>query len=122
MAGHIATSKNTDWETPEWILEGVRDVFGGKIMLDPCASPSSHLAVMNWHGPHHESVDGLSAWWSYPNVFVNPPFGRDLPLWVDKVEEETLSGRAVEVILLTPANVDTKIWQQTIFQRAMAIW
>jgi hypothetical protein len=143
MAGHIATSANFHWGTPERLLAPARRVFGGRIALDPCASPTSCVAILNWRGPPTD-VDGLVERWRCPNAFVNPPFGtiyrhretgiaitakeysqltrpekklyQGIPInaWARKwVNEHRELG--LEVIALTPANVDTTLWHEAIF-------
>lgn len=150
MSGHIATSARVDWETPDWILDCARAVFGQDIVLDPCASATSAIARVNWRGPPHDA-DGLAASWApADNAFVNPPFGttyrhvatkqaitakeyQDLlahekreylaiPItaWAKKWHEAHFVG-GVHVITLTPANVDTALWHDFIFPSAAAV-
>lgn len=73
MAGHIADAGSLDWCTPDWILDLVRNVFGGQIDLDPCWNPNAHTnAKVSYTLPKN---DGLADPWNYPTVFVNPPYG-----------------------------------------------
>lgn len=44
-----------------------------------------------------------------PIVFCNPPYGRTIPLWADKIVESALDG--AEVISLVPARTDAKWFQ-----------
>lgn len=111
MAGHIATSASTSWATPLRILEPVRAVFGGQIALDPASNPHS---IVNAKTSFTLPVDGLSQKWDYPTIYVNPPFGKGIKNWVEKSLEAS-SDYGSEIILLTPAAVDTKYWQQLIF-------
>jgi hypothetical protein len=70
------------WGTPEYILDAVREAFGGQIDCDPAsnAKAQERVRARHWYGegsPFGE--DGLD-----PNidwcgkVFLNPPFGRGL--------------------------------------------
>ena len=44
-------------------------------MLDPCSNRHSTVrATVEYSLPE---IDGLSASWNYPTIFVNPPYGRD---------------------------------------------
>ena len=52
-------------------------------------------------------------------VFCNPPYGRELPKWVDKAYRESLDGATV--VMLIPARPDTSYWHNIIFPHAAAI-
>jgi hypothetical protein len=43
-------------------------------------------------------------------VFVNPPYGRELPSWVAKAAREVAQGHAQVVLVLMPARTDTRYW------------
>lgn len=145
MAGHIASAGSADWRTPERILEPVREFFG-EIDLDPCASVRGGIGARK---DLILPADGLATKW-HGKVFVNPPFGttwvkgthcftakeyreRDLQSddppkwrkqtvsqWVVKAYEHDGEEDA-ETILLLPAAVDTKWWQQLILPDAPAV-
>lgn len=51
--------------------------------------------------------DGLSKPW-FGNVYLNPPYGRNIWKWVQKAYEEYHSGAVHQAILLLPARTDTK--------------
>ena len=103
----LHSSERHDWQTPECVLERVRRV--APIAIDPCTSASNPTGAeraftveedglaQSW-GLHLLGLDGL--------VYVNPPYGRELPKWVNKSWSEALEG--VEVVLLAPARTDTK--------------
>jgi hypothetical protein len=50
--------------------------------------------------------DGLSLPW-HGTVFVNPPYGRQLPAWIAKAHAEVEQGNARLVVALIPARTDT---------------
>ncbi len=125
------TSTKHDWQTPLHILEMVRDVFQGPILLDPAAPEGSNPTRANvtvsksswtvWKSPGFDSVDfrvpsegGLISEWNERNAFVNPPFGTELPKWTAKVVEEVGRGVVKELILLTPARTDTVWWNRDV--------
>lgn len=150
MAGHIATAACTDWCTPARILGRVRAALEGIDLDPCSNAESLVEAeIANWIGPP-EGTDGLVAdWLPGGTVFVNPPFGtvhrhretklvvsaaewKEVPPperknydrftlgdWVKKIVAE--HERALcEVILLSPANVDTSVWHDLIFPTAHA--
>lgn len=135
----LTSSKRMDWQTPESFLELVRRM--GPIALDPCttpenptgaavwcfpdATPPAVAAAAAWHDPH---IDGLSARWSEMSslaasngygrlVYVNPPYGRKLPKWIDKCVAEAKDG--AEIVALVPARTDTK-WGQLALESCTA--
>ncbi len=110
-----------DWQTPENVLELVRKV--GPIALDPCTSAENptgaehfccQVTVQDDDGrPVVASYsDGLQRRWSDFRglVYVNPPYGRALPQWVDKCIQE--AERGAEIILLVPSRTDTRWWHK----------
>lgn len=146
MAGHIASAGKSDWRTPERILEPVRSLFKYGIHLDPCASSLKGIgAEVDYMLP----ANGLEKPWD-GTVFVNPPFGttwvkgsecltpkevkariaagkheptwreQKLSQWVEKAWGHYLDGDA-ETVLLLPAAVDTKWWQNLILPCAAGI-
>lgn len=52
--------------------------------------------------------DGLKQDWSVERVFMNPPYGAELPRWIKKAYEE--SRRGALVVCLVSARVDTNWW------------
>lgn len=99
------------WQTPESFLERVRRV--GPIALDPCTSADNPTDAINFFT---ERDDGLSLSWDVGNwyakggvCFVNPPYGRSLAAWADKILAEATLG--AEIIVLVPSRTDTKWWQ-----------
>lgn len=119
MAGAIMTSVKDNWCTPEEMLKPVREFFKGRIGLDPCWN-SSALTEAKVRFDLTQGFDGLKESWGRTTVFVNPPWGRVIPLWTAKaVQESTDAGAGV--IMLLPANTDTKAWQRDIFPNAQAI-
>jgi hypothetical protein len=124
----LNASVKMDWQTPESFLELVRKV--GPIALDPCTVPENPTGASVWctgklrqmTNPPRTIDDGLDAPWAMWSVgglvYVNPPYGRALPKWVDKCIAE--AERGAEIILLVPARPDTK-WFRRLFQSATGV-
>ena len=75
MAGHIESSKNIDWTTPQWVVDALKLVFtDGRIALDPCSNPHS-IVKAEVEYMLSKGNDGLKDSWNAPSVYVNPPFG-----------------------------------------------
>jgi phage N-6-adenine-methyltransferase len=106
-----------NWRTPQDLLERLYRVFG-PFDLDPC-SPTHDRAKAPVRARIHftENDDGLSLPWR-GSVFLNPPYGRELPLWISKARSEVVSGNAKTAVALIPARTDTAWWHNDIANRA----
>lgn len=102
------TSKTPEHYTPADILERVVATLG-RIDLAPCSN--SHTAP-NVPAARHFTVadDGLAQPW-HGRIFMNPPYGREIAAWVEKLTQEYQAGHVTEGIALVPARTDTRWWQ-----------
>ena len=131
MEPALMSSHRHDWCTPKHLIESIEAV--GQIVLDPCWSEDAAFEPPN---RLTESDDGLAANWAQhlgaalsglwiredqPRlVFVNPPYGRAIPKWVDKMADtwDELEGLRMpdphssawdaQMIALLPARTDTR--------------
>lgn len=110
MGSQHATKGNYDtWLTPLAIVAAL-----GKFDLDPCAAPSPRpwpTAERHIELPE----DGLMADWSKSRVFLNPPYGIGIGVWLEKM---AMNGSGVAVIF---ARTDTDAWQRWVWPFARAI-
>ncbi|MEN6534519.1 MAG: DNA N-6-adenine-methyltransferase [Bryobacteraceae bacterium] len=86
-----------NWRTPREIYAVLDSEFA--FDFDPCPS-----------GPQ---FDGLSIEWGRCN-FVNPPYGREIALWVRKGYDERRTGKTV--VFLIPSRTDSAYWHDYIMQ------
>lgn len=75
----------------------------GPFDLDPCAT-SENAKAGNFYT---KEDDGLSKQWS-GKVWMNPPYGKSIKLWMKKAYESSLSGATV--VCLVPSRTDTNWW------------
>ena len=74
------SSKNVDWYTPPFIFEALNMDFD----LDPCSPPIERYktrAAKHYTLPNN---DGLTDLW-FGEVWLNPPYGRGIEKWVEKM-------------------------------------
>ena len=123
-AGRKVNSQSQDWGTPPKYVQAVKEVFGGKIDLDPCSSKYSIVeAETEYRLPDH---DGLKESWNYPTIYVNPPYGADrergtsIKHWLGRCAE-AYEIYGAEVIALVPVATNTGHWKKSIFGRATTI-
>ena len=104
----LFTSDSDTFLTPPRILDAVCQV--GPIDFDPCPHPAAEATRRARFQDAHPPQDGLTTPWAkYQHqgvTFVNPPYGRALSQWADKMAAETANA----IICLVPARVETKWW------------
>jgi len=91
-----------DWETPKDFFDILNHEFG--FTLDPCCVPET-AKCPKYFTP---AEDGLSQSWANEIVYMNPPYGREIGVWVKKAYEESLKGATV--VCLLPSRTDTRWW------------
>ena len=104
------SSQRTDWETPKELFDELDREF--HFTLDPASTDEN--AVCKKHFTPRE--DGLTQSWHGETVFCNPPYGRDLPVWIEKAATEARKGATV--VMLIPARTDTKAFHDFIYGKA----
>ncbi|HDK42325.1 MAG TPA: adenine methyltransferase [Candidatus Moranbacteria bacterium] len=85
------SSQRLNWKTPKAVYQILDAEF--KFDYDPC--------------PTNPEKDGLNTEWGGCN-FVNPPYGRELPKWIEKGFSEYKKGKTV--VFLIPSRTDTRWW------------
>ncbi len=109
MASHsmsvMTSSKDMTIATPQAWFDYLDMEFG--FTLDPCCTHET--AKCKKHYTPDE--DGLTQSWNDERVFMNPPYGRDLPKWMKKAYEEARDNGAL-VVCFVPARVDTEWWHR----------
>ena len=109
----LMTSDKNYWETPQTFFDELNKEFN--FTLD-VASTHENAKTKNYFTIES---DGLSNKWE-GNVFCNPPYGKEIGLWVKKAYEESLTNDGV-IVLLLPARTDTRYWHDYIFGKAKEI-
>lgn len=106
----LFTSKSDAFLTPPHVLDAVCQV--GPIDFDPCPHPAAEATRRaRFHNPFPDFNGLTTSWARYQSdrgvTFVNPPYGRVLGKWTDKMAAETANA----IICLVPARVETKWWR-----------
>jgi site-specific DNA-methyltransferase (adenine-specific) len=103
------SSKSGEWDTPQAFFDKLDEQFG--FTLDACASKAN--AKCNKY--FTEEQDGLAQSWKGQTVFVNPPYGRGIGVWLEKGYKESKQHNTL-VVMLVPARTDTKWWHDYIMK------
>ena len=100
----LFTSTTPEWSSPADIVNRAVNVLGG-IDLDPCSNNHGSPNVPAAHY-YTQDDDGLSQRW-LGRVYMNPPYGRAIGSWVEKLDGHHRMGDVPEAIALVPARTDT---------------
>ena len=99
----LTSTGNIVAETPKYLFNKISSIFN--FSLDVCALPEN-AKCESYYTPKD---DGLSKPWR-GGVWCNPPYGREISLWVKKAYEESQKEYNSFVLMLLPARTDTKWW------------
>lgn len=107
------SSQTSEWPTPDSFYLPLNEEFG--FTLDVCATKQNakckRFFTREENGLKQDwskHVNGGAAW-------MNCPYGREIPLWVEKAAKETAGG--VLTVGLLPARTDTKWFHGFIYGR-----
>ena len=107
----LFSSNSNEWATPKLFYEELNKEFN--FTLDPCATDDNHKC--NKYYTINEN--GLIQDWSNEVVFCNPPYGKELPLWVKKCYEEHKKNN-ITVVMLIPSRTDTRYFHDYIYNKS----
>lgn len=96
------SSRSVEWSTDPAVFAELNAEFG--FDLDPCATPDNAKCSRFFT----REDDGLGQQWT-GRVFMNPPYGREIWLWMRKAWKASQT-TAELVVCLVPARTDTAWW------------
>lgn len=105
------SSKKQDWETPQDTFDELDKEF--HFTLDPCCTEKTAKCKKFYT----KKDNGLRLSWRGERVFVNPPFGKEMPLWIEKGFKESRKPKTL-VVFLIPARTDTRYFHKYIYKKA----
>ena len=77
------SSKSNEWETPQELFDRLDREF--HFTLDPASTHENAKCAKHYT----QQENGLARDWRGETVFCNPPYGRELPLWIEKAANAT---------------------------------
>ena len=110
----LFSSKTPEWGTPQAFFDKLNAKYN--FTLDPCGTFANHKCSTYFT----VEDDGLSQDWGGHNVFMNPPYGREIKNWIQKAYEESRKKDTI-VVCLIPARTDTKYWHEYCMEHAKEI-
>ena len=124
-SGRQNISLKKDWGTPPKYVFAVKEVFGGKIDLDPCSNDYSVVnALTEYKLPQKNGLN--ESWCNYETIYVNPPYGKDkernttIKNWLEKCDSTHYNYNS-EILSLIPVSVNTSHWKKYVFTSATSI-
>jgi len=102
LTSGLFTSRTEEWETPQYVFGILNKEFN--FQLDVCAT-SENAKCKTYFDKH---VDGLKQEWSPFRCWMNPPYGKNISLWMKKAYQESQQGALI--VCLVPSRTDTRWW------------
>ena len=103
----MLSSDNTKWGTPRDFFKWADASF--EFTLDVCAE--KHTAKCRRY--FTEDDDGLARSWENETAWMNPPYGDQLPRWLDKARLEATHSNAA-VACLVPSRTDASWFRDVV--------
>ena len=101
------SSATVNWSTPQKFFDQYNQKY--QFTLDVCALPENAKCPVYFT----PDDDGLKQTWEGV-VWMNPPYGREIPKWIEKAFQEANCTKTTVVSLL-PARVDTRWFHNHIY-------
>ena len=102
------SSKTDLWATPQDFFDQLDNEF--HFDVDVCALPDN-AKCPKYYTPQD---DGLTQPWT-GTCWCNPPYGRNVGLWVQRAAQACAEGNTV--VMLLPARTDTRWFHELLYQR-----
>ena len=103
--GFGGEKRTVEWETPFEVFDKLNKEF--RFNLDPCATNKTAKCKKYFT----KKENGLKQKWK-GRVFMNPPYGRETGIWVEKAWKEVKKGNVQLVVCLIPIRYDTDWFAQ----------
>jgi hypothetical protein len=95
------SSKSAEWSTPQPLFDSLKSEF--RFTLDVCATAENAKCATFYT----MADNGLAQPWA-GTCWCNPPYGRQIGLWLAKAHESVASGATT--VALIPSRTDTRWW------------
>ena len=112
MTSGLFSSRTDEWETPKDLFQKLDDEF--RFDLDVCATPENAKCKRFFT----KEQDGLKQEWK-GTCWMNPPYGRQISLWVKKALDSARGGATV--VCLLPSRTDTQWWHSYVIAHAVEV-
>lgn len=114
--GYMNKSQTEEWETDDILFNKLNMVFDFKVDL-ACSEQNKKCKIGITKEQNSLTVDWNK--FKYKNLWLNPPYGKQLKLFVEKVDRTSYNNNCL--CMLIPASTETKSFQDVIFENAKLI-
>lgn len=114
----LRSSNSQNWSTPNDFFDNINRSFGFSFETDLAAS-AENTKCRNYFTKEDNSL--TRRWPTDCWNWLNPPYGRELPFWCEKVQREN-EYFLVKTVMLVPARTDTQWFHQHVMNKAEAIY
>lgn len=80
------SSKTEEWETPQHFYDALNAEF--HFTLDVCSTDDNAKCEKHYT----KAQDGLLQDWTGETVWCNPPYGREMPKWIERCKRHGDAG------------------------------
>ena len=108
------SSATDEWATPQDFFDKQNEIY--HFTLDVCATPENAKCAIFFT----KANNGLEQSWAGERCWMNPPYGREIGLWMRKAYEE--SRRGALVVCLVPSRTDTRWWHDYVMESGRVIF
>lgn len=102
FAHESSVNESVEWYTPPSIFQALAITFD----VDPCHPEGERLPWVPAATTYNRQDDGLSKNWTGKRVWLNPPYGRDIDVWMRRMAANNNG------IALVFGRTDTRWFQQ----------
>ena len=102
------SSKSVEWYTPHDFYDKLNLEFN--FNLDPCATDNNHKCDLYYT----KEQDGLKQDWTGKRVFMNPPYGRGIEKWMEKIATSDIELG----VALIPVRCETRWFHNWVIDKA----
>lgn len=119
MAGAIISPTSENWGTPYSFFNKLEERYG-VFDLDAAAGDDWNMCP-NYITKEMDALNPLTPW-NGNNIFVNPPYGKWIPLFLNRaLKELVLTTEFKSIVFLIPAKTDTKWYHDICLKKAKEI-
>lgn len=108
------SSGTEHWSTPIELFNELN--LEHKFTVDVCADTTNYKVKRYFN----KKTDGLAQSWDGEVAWCNPPYGKEIKLWIEKAYESTkIVGCNTTVVMLLPARTDTRWFHEFIYNNPL---